>query len=385
MLHQLASRGKKCTLVMLDKGKMRDEPHLKHENIEIKKIKPSELFKTSVYISNKRFMWEPNLIIVSGEFFAVLPLINKFISKSCQIIGMPIGYEIEVLCVRNRSSAKLIHRNISSLISEGLTLCKHIIQNYNTPKMMRLELKRTNSWKKRLPHYQYLNIIRPKLSNTLLDLRENEENISNNTQAIKSDSLKKTIFVATRITSSLTNDSNNSKGSRDLFALLKKNAHLYSREGIQFLFINRDCFSNSFIKEIKEEIVDTQLKIMSMKELNYTDFLYILSRCMLAIDSFDLTNQLRPHMATADALSVGCPISTSWASTPHHALISDERLEIFDSQILEDINELKKIMSTNKDKCRRQVKQDWLYKYHYSLTDNAETDLLINIASKNNK
>ena len=106
---------------------------------------------------------------------------------------------------------------------------------------------------------------------------------------------------------------------------------------------------------------------------------------MLAIDSFDLTNQLRPHMATADALSVGCPISTSWASTPHHALISDERLEIFDSQILEDINELKKIMSTNKDKCRRQVKQDWLYKYHYSLTDNAETDLLINIASKNNK
>ena len=105
---------------------------------------------------------------------------------------------------------------------------------------------------------------------------------------------------------------------------------------------------------------------------------------MLAVDSFDLSNQLRPHMTTSDALSVGCPISSSWSSTPHQKeLMNDEDLEVYDSHVLHDISKLNSLVPLFTDH-RRNKKQQKILQSYYAMTDSAEEHILAELVDLKN-
>ena len=366
-----------CDLIMINKQKLRDIPPFKVNQIKITKIKKG--FQAVMQV-NDYLPKEIDLLIVSGEFFAAIPLIKEKIHRDCMIIGVPIGFEVEDLCVRNRKalSQELVEQSL--LISKGLSLCDYIAQNNNTSPPIKEELIKCNCWDKRLAIYHQINIIRCSLSNKLINIFSKYTKAHEDQKDLY-DQMRNTVFLATRISSSKSASVNN-KGSDDLFDALCRNASKYFREDIHVLLIDRDDLSRRFIKELRTETSSTNLKIKAVRELNYTQYIYLLSKSMLAIDSFSPSNALRPHMATSDALSVGCPVLTSWGQATNRELVDDERLNIVDASVLDNPDKLVSLITLSSSKRRKQI-QDLLYSKYYNYTDNAESAQLIALASGN--
>lgn len=375
----------RCSLIMLNKGKLRDCPPLLEPLISITTLSAlpdaAQLLRPDT--ATRADLLAANILLVSGEFFALVPELREQIRKSCVLIAVPIGFDIEILMCQFLKSEDSRQVAYAERMRKGLAACDWAAQNDNTSEIAKRELTVAGLWNRRLPIWRDLNPIRLTLSRALV-LNSPKYNPAIGPVSIPTDVSQfagKSIFVASRVAAD-NPDSLSSKGSSQLFDWLVDHSNWLASKRVGVLVINRDDLSKNFIHRLRAKTQNTGLHIGFVPELNYVAFLKLLAASLIAVDSFDLENQLRPHMTTSDALSVGTPIVTSLGRTNRGiSVLTDPAVKITLARqarlLLEGL--LSHPAVDSEEKTARA--QRHLEKNHRELTDLMEADSIINLAT----
>lgn len=364
------------SLYIIQKRKLRDNPPLEHRNIRVSWIqKFSYSCLTDITLGAEIFsdLIKADIVLVSGEFIAHGEEIRATIPQHAKIIAIPIGFDLETLFLAYERSDNPVHQFVSNKMGRGLRCCDFSQCLDNSTSATIQVIKEAGLANKTPPVWRHLHVLRLRLASRLLsDI--NESPIDEDLCQL----IRNSIFVASRLCPDVDGSVAN-KGGLALFNWIIENSEFLAENNIGIIFINRDGFSRNYIEHVRSNCRKPNL-IRSVPELSYPQFMFFLRNALVAIDSFSISDSLRPHMTTSDALTVGTPIVSSLGNTQIAEQIRRDPWLRFASDPLE-------LLSKSHTEARRsdygveflKRHHEYLYATYSFITDKAEADFLFEL------
>lgn len=368
--------GENCVLVMLKKGKLRDEPPIKSFAIRI--IEVSSLKEAEDLIFTAKFFLSSRLYLFSGEFFVFASRLRMLVGSMPVFVAIPIGFEIPLM-VEFRSQPGSAKKAVGDALYTGLACCDLCVQNDNTTEQSRTVLEQAGLWNKRLSIWRGINPIRVTVSQALASPCSDFSEKIGSLAPPHADVLgvRRYIFLASRITKDDPTQSVAAKGSFALLRWLIDHSQWLAQRKISLVLIERDRLSSDFVRELLSSRSGSALQVIRLPELNLVQFIKVVDSAFIAVDTFDTDGSLRPHVTTSDVIARGVPLVTATRSASiAQGLLSDGLMGIFDgNSIREGISHL--MQKTNEELFEAKTLRRSRIESHYSeFTDVFEAQTL---------